>query len=68
MTLMSAASANSSGGRRIISLMIPMELSMRGATGFAARALCISVPKSLRRPVFTDRAGLPQIYIGLTRL
>ena len=46
MTLMSAASANSSGSRRIISLMIPMELSMRGATGFVARALCISVPKS----------------------
>ena len=39
MTLMSAASANSSGSRRIISLMIPTELSMRGATGFAARAL-----------------------------
>ena len=40
------ASANSSKNRRIISLMIPMELSMRGATGFVARALCISVPKS----------------------
>ena len=68
MTLMSAASANSSGSRRIISLMIPMELSMRGATGFAAQTLCISVPKSLGRPIFTDRAGLPQIYIGLPRL
>jgi hypothetical protein len=48
--------------------MIPMELSMRGATGFAAQTLCISVPKSLGRPIFTDRAGLPQIYIGLPRL
>jgi hypothetical protein len=30
--------------------------------------LRISVPKSLGRPIFTDRAGLPQIYIGLPRL